>query len=86
MSKIQSSLQSQLRAQAKQLRQDADSLPRGPARDALLLRADKIESTAIIEGWANSAGLRCPEGSVDGTAHNEPHMDAGADPKAEGTS
>jgi hypothetical protein len=62
--------------EAAELRIEANKLPRGRARDALLQRADKIERSAIIEGWVNSPGLRTPEERND-KAHHKPHLETG---------
>lgn len=58
MNRIQSAYQAQLRHQAHLLRQEADTLPRGRARDALLQQAHRLERSAIIEGWVSSSELQ----------------------------
>lgn len=61
MSKIQNAYQFQLCREAEQLRAEAERLPHGRARDALLQRINRLELTAEIEGWLASPGLRQPE-------------------------
>lgn len=61
MTKIYSTYQSRLLLEAAQLRIEAERIPRGRARDALLQRINKIELSATIEGWVNSSGLRRPD-------------------------
>lgn len=77
MTRIQSAYQSQLRDQANLLRQRADILPHGRARDALLLQAQRLERAAIVEGWVACSELQPPKGRANDTC-DEPNVDAGA--------
>lgn len=61
MSKIQNAYQIQLCREAEQLRAEAERLPHGRARDAMLQRVTRLELTAKIEGWITSPELRQPE-------------------------
>lgn len=61
MTKIQSAHQSQLRREAERLSREAETLPCGRAKDALLERVRRLERSATTEGWINSPGLRCPQ-------------------------
>ena len=54
------SLQDRLAAWATEVRAQADKLPPGPERDALLKRARQAETASHIEDWANSSGLQSP--------------------------
>jgi hypothetical protein len=80
MAKIQSASQAQLRAQAYLLRQEADTLPRGSARDGLLQRAQGLEREAILEGWASCAELQPPRNATNETHHNS-NIDAPTSPR-----
>lgn len=73
MNRTQSAYQAQLRAQATMLRQEADTWPRGRARDALLQQAQRLERSAIMEGWV-SHGQRRPSKDVNNEAHHEPNL------------
>jgi hypothetical protein len=46
---------------ANQVREQADSLPPGPERDALLKKASQADTAAHLEDWANSTGLQPPK-------------------------
>ena len=46
---------------ANQVREQADSLPPGPERDALLKKASQADTAAHLEDWANSPGLQPPK-------------------------
>lgn len=61
MSKIQNAYQIQLCREAELLRAEAERLPHGRARDAMLQRVIRLELTAKIEGWITSPELRQPE-------------------------
>jgi hypothetical protein len=71
MSKIQNAYQIQLCREAEQLRAEAERLPHGRARDALLQRVIRLELTAKIDGWITSPELRQPE-EKQGTTHLQP--------------
>jgi hypothetical protein len=62
MTKIRNAYQLQLLMEAAELRMEAEKMPRGRARNALLQRINRLELSATVEGWVNSPGLRCPEG------------------------
>lgn len=70
MSKIQNAYQFQLCREAELLRAEAERLPHGRARDALLQRVTRLELTAEIEGWLTSPGLRQPEEKPGMTRHH----------------
>lgn len=61
MTKIQSAYQLLLRREAEQLLREAETLPCGRAKDAMLQRVRRLERSATTEGWINSPGLRCPQ-------------------------
>jgi hypothetical protein len=46
---------------AKGLIAQADMLPPGGERDALLARASQADTAAQIDDWANSSGLQPPK-------------------------
>jgi hypothetical protein len=46
---------------AKAARSTAQCLPAGPERDDLIKRARVAETTAHLDEWVNSPGLRPPE-------------------------
>jgi hypothetical protein len=46
---------------AQQARQQAQMLPAGSERDALLKKARQVDTAAHINEWVNSKGLRPPE-------------------------
>jgi hypothetical protein len=54
------SLRDRLAAWAKQVREQANSLPPGPERDALLKKAQQADTASRLEDWANSSGLQPP--------------------------
>ncbi|WP_424630699.1 hypothetical protein [Bradyrhizobium sp. SYSU BS000235] len=62
MSKIQDAYQIQLCREAEQLRAEAERLPHGRARDAMLQRLTRLELTAKIQGWLTSAELEGQQG------------------------
>lgn len=78
MIRIQSSYQAQLRSLAAQLRIEADTLPRGPARDGLLQRAEKLECSAVMEGWISSSELQPPMEKINEPSCNQPKLDVRA--------
>jgi len=57
---IQLSFNERLAAQAKLLKEEAQSLPPGRARDALLRRVRQIEATVKVNDWLSSPGLQAP--------------------------
>jgi hypothetical protein len=50
-----------LTAWAKEAREQAEKLPPGNEREALLRKAREAHVAANIDGWANSPGLRPPD-------------------------
>jgi len=55
------SLQDRLTAWAKEVREQAASIPPGPERDALLKRASQADVASHLDEWANSPGLQSPK-------------------------
>jgi hypothetical protein len=55
------SLQERLSAWANQVREQAAQLPPGTARDALLKKASRADTTSHLNDWANSPGLQPPK-------------------------
>jgi hypothetical protein len=78
MTRIQSSYQAQLRSLAAQLRIEADTIPCGRARDGLLRQAEKLESSAVVEGWISSSELQPPMEKSNDTSYDESKLDARA--------
>lgn len=81
MTRIQSAYQAQLRHQADLLRRRADILPHGKTRDALLLQAQGLERTAILEGWVSCSELQPLKGRAN-DSRDKPDVDAGPDRRA----
>jgi hypothetical protein len=54
-------LEQRLAAEAKRLRTDAESLPFGLEREALLRKARQAETGSHMSEWLTSPGLRTPE-------------------------
>nr|WP_246791501.1 hypothetical protein [Bradyrhizobium commune] len=54
------SLEERLAAQAKRLRDEAKSLPPGPAREDLIRRARQAETGSYMSEWLRSPGLMPP--------------------------
>jgi hypothetical protein len=54
------SLEARLSDEAQALRKQAESLPPGPDREALLRKARQDETTAHLTEWLSSPGLRPP--------------------------
>ena len=75
MTKIQSIYQAQLCSLAAQLRNEAETIPHGRARDGLLRQAEKLESSALVEGWISSSGLQSPKGKLHDTSHHQSKLD-----------
>jgi len=55
------SLEQRLAEVAKRLREEADMLPPGPVRDAVLRKARQAETGSQVGEWLQSPGLRPPE-------------------------
>ena len=49
-----------LTKEAERLRQEAETKPPGPERDALLREARRAETAARIDEWVSSRGLQPP--------------------------
>jgi hypothetical protein len=58
----QMSLKDRLTAWAKGVRKQAERLPHGPAREAMLRKAEKADAAAHLNNWINSPGLQPPKG------------------------
>jgi hypothetical protein len=54
------SLQDRLNAWAAQVREQAEKLPPGSERDALLKKVRQADTASHLEDWANSPGLQPP--------------------------
>ena len=59
--KQQLSLQDRLAAWAKGVTEQAEQLPPGPERDALLKKTRQANTASHIEDWAHSPGLQPPK-------------------------
>ena len=46
---------------ANQVREQANRLPPGPERDALLKKASQADTASHLDDWANSPGLQAPK-------------------------
>ena len=55
------SLQDRLAAWATEVREQADALPPGPERDALLKKVSRADAASHLQDWANSPGLQPPK-------------------------
>ncbi len=55
-----SSFQDRLVTAAKQAQDQAAFLPPGPEKDALLMKASRARTTAHLDDWLSSPGLRPP--------------------------
>jgi hypothetical protein len=55
------SLQDRLAAWAKEVREQAASLPPGPEREALLKRASQADVASHLDAWSSSPGLQAPK-------------------------
>lgn len=53
-------LDERLVAEAKRLREQAELLPHGPVREAVIRRARQAETGSHINQWLRSAGLQPP--------------------------
>jgi hypothetical protein len=54
------SLKDRLASWAKEVQVQADALPPGAERDALLKKARQADTASHLDDWANSAGLQPP--------------------------
>jgi hypothetical protein len=54
------SLQDRLMLEANRLKGDANRLPHGPLREAMIRAAGLTETAHRIEGWLSAASLRAP--------------------------
>jgi hypothetical protein len=50
-----------LAAWANEVSEQANSLPPGPERDALLKKASQADTASHLDDWANSPGLQPPK-------------------------
>jgi hypothetical protein len=55
------SLHDRLATWAKEVREQAEVLPPGPEREALLKRASQADTACHLDDWANSRGLQPPK-------------------------
>lgn len=55
------SLEERLAKEARRLREEAELLPHGPARDEALRRARQAETGSHMSEWLTSPGLKPPE-------------------------
>jgi hypothetical protein len=55
------SFKDRLLQEAKQAREQAEALPLGSQRDALLKKASQAETAARIDEWLDSPGLQPPK-------------------------
>jgi hypothetical protein len=53
-------LKERLASWADEIRQQAEQLPPGPEREALLKKAGQAEMAARMDDWASSPGLQPP--------------------------
>jgi hypothetical protein len=58
--KHEKTFQELLDEQAKVLRDEAEKIPPGTARDLLLRRAAQADTASRVEKWLSSPGLRSP--------------------------
>jgi hypothetical protein len=54
-------LEDRLAEEAKRLREQAETLPHGAARDELIRKARQADTGAHMSEWLRSPGLRPPE-------------------------
>jgi hypothetical protein len=54
-------LEARLAAEAERLREEADSLPPGAARDEILRKARQAETGSQMSEWLRSPGLQPPD-------------------------
>ncbi|WP_082770644.1 hypothetical protein [Bradyrhizobium sp. CCH5-F6] len=54
-------LEARLAAEAERLREQAGSLPPGPARDEMLRKARQAETGSQMSEWLRSPGLQPPD-------------------------
>lgn len=57
---LSEALRARLSREAKACRDEAERLPQGPRREALLQQAKQTETAAHIDEWAKSPGLVRP--------------------------
>ena len=83
MNRIHSAYQAQLRNQAYLLRQEADTLPRGRPRDALLVHAQRLEQAAVMDGWLSCTELQPPK-EIASAACDKANTASRGSPKSQG--
>lgn len=54
-------LQARLATWAEDIRAQAEQLPPGPERDALLKKASQADIACHLDDWVNSPGLQAPK-------------------------
>ena len=59
--KLPETLEARLAEEARHLREQATSLPHGPAREEVLRRARQCETGSHMSEWLRSPGLQRPE-------------------------
>jgi hypothetical protein len=60
-SKHQKTFQERLTEEAQRLKDEAERIPHGTARDLLLRRARQAETASHMDGWLSSPELRPPK-------------------------
>ncbi|WP_426612500.1 hypothetical protein [Bradyrhizobium sp. McL0616] len=58
--KQQLTLQDRLAAWSKEVKEQADALPTGPEREALIKKARQADVACHLDDWAKSPGLQSP--------------------------
>jgi hypothetical protein len=53
-------LTERLQKWAEGVREEADKLPPGPEREAILKKAEQADTASHLDDWANSTGLQPP--------------------------
>ncbi|MDA9504913.1 hypothetical protein XI09_09375 [Bradyrhizobium sp. CCBAU 11386] len=52
--------QDRLALEANRLKDEANKLPHGPLRDAVIRKARQVETASHLDQWLSSPGLRAP--------------------------
>lgn len=58
---VKSSLQDRLQLEANRLQLEADTLPHGPERDAIIRKARQLQTASHMDEWLSSPGLQPPK-------------------------
>jgi hypothetical protein len=61
LSKHQKTFQERLAEEAQRLKDEAERIPHGTARELLLRRARQAETASHMDGWLSSQELRPPK-------------------------